>query len=355
MGLRRIILLALLLCSLSDPAPFIDGPVVGIPDQAALATVRADLIINMGYAGGTLPTTLPAVTTNVVNPLSGSGVTMVSRVDSYAFAMSNGQTNSAYFYVSNVSNNGQNIILNPGHQGTCDWSAFPSAYRMIPTLIGLLNAGYSVLAENMPNCGDVNAHHALFSTYADAMQYFVEPSVQAANYWDAHGGDGYYGIMGLSGGGWTTITVAAVDPRFKVSVSIAGFLPGIHFPDCGSSSSDAEQIDTDYYAIAGYLDQALMSGNGVGRQMLQILNIADDCCFGPAQWGSCASTYRKTWYQYTMAYRDELQSNPNGLQTSFDLVWDYSAVSHQISSFATALAVTTFDNGLIKLRPESKG
>jgi hypothetical protein len=225
---------------------------------------------------------------------------------------------------------------------------------MIPALIDLLNAGYSVLAENMPNCGDADAHNALFSSQADAMQYFVEPSVQAANYWDVHGGDGDYGIMGLSGGGWTTVTVAAVDPRFKISVSIAGFLPGIHFPDCGSSSSDAEQVDRGYYAIAGYLDQALMSGNGAGRQMLQILNVADDCCFGPAQWGSCESTYRQSWYQYTAAYRRELQRDPNGLKTSFDLVIDYSAVSHQISSFAAALAVRTFDNGFVKLHPQSE-
>jgi hypothetical protein len=347
MSLRSILLLALLLCGLSDPSPFIDRPVVSISDQAALAKVRTDLIVNMGYANGTLPTTLPAVTTNVDNPLSGSGVTMVSRVDRYSFAMSNGQTNSAYFYVSNVNNNGRNIILNPGHQRTCDWSALRPVHQIRQMLVDLLNAGYSVLAENMPNCGDPDAHNALFSTYADAMQYFVAPSVQAANYWDAQGGNGYYGIMGLSGGGWTTITVAAVDPRFKISVSIAGFLPGVHFPHCGYSTSDAEQSDADYYAIAGYLDQALMSGNGVGRRMLQILNIADDDCFGPAQWGYCESTYKQTWYQYTAAYRDELQSNPNGLQTSFDLVWDYSAVTHQISSFAAALAVKTFNDGLM--------
>jgi streptogramin lyase len=227
-------------------------------------------------------------------------------------------------------------------------------------MTGLLNAHYAVFAMNMPNsapgannCGDTSIHVTLFSTYGDsAMQLFVDPAVQAMNYWDAHGGHGYYGMMGLSGGGWTTNAVAAVDTRVLVAVSVAGWLPGIVFngtspTGCGVGAPDTEQQAVDYFTIAGYLDQALMGASGVGRAYLQILNVNDNCCFGPTQFSTCATQYGESWYAYTASYFRQVQSY-SLVPASFNFVADYCANQHQISSCALAQAIAEFNAYLVK-------
>ena len=111
----------------------------------------------------------------------------VARVDQYVASMSNGQSNTSNLYIASSPNNGRLVIINPGHQNTCDWTAFASGYRIQPVLQALLGAGYSVFAMNMPGCGSVSAHLVLFSSYGNtAMSYFLEPAVRAMNYWDGH-------------------------------------------------------------------------------------------------------------------------------------------------------------------------
>ena len=147
------------LCLLAHAAWAVDGIVPTIASPADIISRRTTLI-NQLWGASTLPGTLPTVTTGIANPFPSYNV---ARVDQYVASMSNGQTNTSNLYNANSPNNGRVVILNPGHQFTCDWTIFAPGYRMQPVLQALLEAGYSVYAMNMPNCGDTTAHQALFS------------------------------------------------------------------------------------------------------------------------------------------------------------------------------------------------
>ena len=149
-----------------------------------------------------------------------------------------------------------------------------SGYRIQPTLQSLLSAGFSVLAMNMPACGSWEVHDEIVTAFGlSAMQYFVVMAVQAMNYWDAHGSFREYDMIGLSGGGWTTTILAAMDPRIKKSFPVAGSMPGLIAVDPGDA--DDEQLWAPYYAVAGYLDHYIMGSAGVLCSQVQILNYND--------------------------------------------------------------------------------
>ena len=118
-----------------------------ITSAADIAT-RRNTLVNQVWGTVTFPTTLPNVMQNIGNSFPGYNI---ARVDRYVASMSNGQTNTSDFYLANSPNNNRVVILNPGHQGTCDWTAFSAGYRVKPVLQALLAAGYSVFAMNMPN------------------------------------------------------------------------------------------------------------------------------------------------------------------------------------------------------------
>jgi dienelactone hydrolase len=83
-------------------------------------------------------------------------------------------------------------------------------------------------------------------------------------------------VSGLSGGGWQTITISALDPRVTFCNPVAGYSSvhtRAHFPrDLG----DSEQAPCDLATIADYTHlTALLAGRGA----LLTFNEADDCCF----------------------------------------------------------------------------
>jgi dienelactone hydrolase len=86
------------------------------------------------------------------------------------------------------------------------------------------------------------------------------------------------GMTGLSGGGWQTIILSALDERVSVSVPVAGFssnrtrLEVNQFGDLG----DPEQFPTDMY---DGLDLPHLVGLRAPRPTLLIYNAEDDACF----------------------------------------------------------------------------
>lgn len=84
------------------------------------------------------------------------------------------------------------------------------------------------------------------------------------------------GVTGLSGGGWQTITLSALDPRVALANPVAGYSSYrtrlYHFKDLGES----EQTPSDLAALADYTHlTALMAP----RPLLLTYNSKDECCF----------------------------------------------------------------------------
>jgi len=83
-------------------------------------------------------------------------------------------------------------------------------------------------------------------------------------------------MTGLSGGGWQTIVLSALDERITHSIPVAGYMSmklRLNFiPDIG----DYEQLPPD---LGLYGDYQLLTAMVAPRPMLQILNERDECCF----------------------------------------------------------------------------
>jgi dienelactone hydrolase len=87
-------------------------------------------------------------------------------------------------------------------------------------------------------------------------------------------------VTGLSGGGWQTIVIAALDTRVKAMAPNAGF-SGLELRvDHAGSIGDPEQNPPDLAAIADY---PLLTAAFAPRPVLLIYNARDDCCFPAAR------------------------------------------------------------------------
>lgn len=86
-------------------------------------------------------------------------------------------------------------------------------------------------------------------------------------------------VSGLSGGGWQTIIISALDPRVTLSNPVAGYSSfktrARNFSDLG----DSEQTPVDLAAAADY---AHLTAMRAPRPTLLTYNASDDCCFRAA-------------------------------------------------------------------------
>lgn len=87
------------------------------------------------------------------------------------------------------------------------------------------------------------------------------------------------GMTGLSGGGWQTILLSALDERIAASIPVAGFSSVVSRLERGSDIGDVEQNPTDFYL---HNDYTFLTALLAPRPALLIYNAEDDCCFrGP--------------------------------------------------------------------------
>jgi dienelactone hydrolase len=86
------------------------------------------------------------------------------------------------------------------------------------------------------------------------------------------------GVTGLSGGGWQTIVISALDARVTLSVPVAGYTSMQGRVECHlpNDIGDLEQCPPDLTTVIDYQPMTAMVAP---HPMLQILNEHDDCCF----------------------------------------------------------------------------
>ena len=197
-----------------------------------------------------------------------------------------------YLFLPKNSNN-ELVIYHQGHSGD-----FISGND---TIAFFINEGYSVLALSMPLLGmnnqpiiDLNEFgkmkftnhrhlHLLESSDFSPVKFFVEPIGVSLNYLDENFNFNSYHMLGISGGGWTTVLFSAIDDRISQNYSVAGSFPMFMRSD-SKNIGDYEQMIPELYSIANYLELYTMGSFGDERKLTLIYNEFDPCCFSGSEY-----------------------------------------------------------------------
>ena len=297
--------------------------IIGIETREDL-TYKKDSLIKYIWKDQ-MPTELPtSIEENFIDD-NFSDLKNLKQLDKITIEMEYGVNSIAYFFIPHESNN-KLIIYHHGHAG--DFILEKN------TLAFFLNNGYSIVGFNMPLKGMNNQpvietsdfgpikfiSHKQFplleSSKFSPMKYFVEPIVLSLNYIDEkYDYDSYY-MIGLSGGGWTTVLYSAIDERISQTYSVAGSYP-LYLRYDAKNLGDYEQINPNLYRIANNLELYVMGSYGDDRKLIQIFNKYDTCCFDGELYQS---------------YEDEVKRTVSNLQKGkFKIYLDDSHKGHKIS------------------------
>lgn len=310
------------------------------------ATKRNQLIYFIWGRDG-FPSGLPTASLNIPAPVS--GLPNLSRVDMLTVNMNHSgfdESNITHHYIPKRKNN-RLVILMHGHG--CSFDDMPAdptsdaGYGLERTLSTLLKEGFSVLTAYMPHmrpgqCEDIS-HATLMArslTTGNPLRWFMGHLAVSMNYLKTKSAaDGFpiyrdYSMVGLSGGGWSTVLYAALDPTIKVSIPVSGSIP--LYLRSGGSVGDTEQFLAAFYSIAGYPDLYVLGSSGADRRQVQVLNRLDTCCFGQAQHNAAAhgpwDTAMRTVETNVRTGLFNMSPSGNGF---FRLEIDEAATEHTIS------------------------
>ena len=87
------------------------------------------------------------------------------------------------------------------------------------------------------------------------------------------------GVTGLSGGGWQTIVLSALDERVRVAVPVAGYASYLSRLEQLKDVGDIEQNATDMFS---FIDYTHLTAMRAPRPTLLVYNAEDSCCFRAA-------------------------------------------------------------------------
>ena len=250
----------------------------------------------------------------------------LKQINQFEIEMEYGLKSISYMFIPESSNN-QLIIYHQGHSG-----GFENGKE---TIQKLLEQDYSVLAFSMPLLGYNNQpvvetddfgfiklinHNSLRLIESDEfspIKYFIHPILVSLNYVEKEFNFDSYHMVGLSGGGWTTVLYSAIDERISKSFPVAGTMP-IFLRYETQNFGDYEQTLPELYRIANYLELYIMGSHGNARVQYQINNKYDPCCFSGNQ---------------SLSYEYFIQTKLTNLGTGqFFVIIDDSHEKHMIST-----------------------
>jgi hypothetical protein len=320
-----------------------DDREIRIQNQADIYKKRLEIIKAIWNADQIPQRTNVMVTPGIPSPLNPSKY--VKKVDKFEIPVqlaSGPDTvkDLAYFFVP-VKRKNRLVMICPGHTCTIKTQPGKSQIRVEETIIGLLRSGFDVLSVYMPHVSETNCnlkHCDIMNTDLGienhkptyGLRLFLDPTIVSLNYLLQQNKYKDVNMVGLSGGGWTTNLIAAIDPRIEYSFSVAGSTP--LFYRGKSSIGDIEQFIPQLYRdIAGYPDLYILGAYGKGRKQVQILNSKDDCCFGIKQ-----HKPGREYYEDMRTYEKNVSDRLTSLQAKgqYYLVIDEIAPNHQISEYA---------------------
>jgi hypothetical protein len=322
------------------PAEPIAQPVADLIDlrtPADLAT-RRERMTEFLWGTSVLPSTVPEVINQAETdegflPVAGAVEHTVLRL-----RMEYGLDSIAY-ELHPASPNGDVVIFHEGHLG---WT--PSGRAVIENLLA---RGYTVVAMAMPLTGpnsrpvvsltrigtiQLLSHNQLALLQPQAghpVKYFIEPVVAVLNHLEQRFGSAGVSMVGVSGGGWTTIFTAALDTRIRTSVPVAGSYPIYVRAASPRDWGDFEQVVPELYRISNYLELYVLGASGPGRRQVKVVNEFDPCCFAGRWWEG---------YHETVSAR--VQALGPG---SFEVLLDSTHVEHMLSPAALQWVVNRIE------------
>lgn len=209
-------------------------------------------------------------------------------IDEFLIEMEYGVNSKAYLFLPEVETRSL-VVYHQGHDG--------DFYHGKETIQFLLNNNFAVLAFSMPLTGQnsnpvidlehfgkfrLNYHDDLIYLESEdfsPLKFFFEPISSSLNYLEHNYSFNHYYMVGISGGGWVTGVYSALDPRIEKSFPVAATAPIFLRLNNPANFGDYEQRVPNFYRIANYLEQYVMSSYGKDREQLQIFNKHDPCCF----------------------------------------------------------------------------
>lgn len=196
--------------------------------------------------------------------------------------------------------NGEVVVYHQGHGGG------PQLGREMT--LALVGRGYEVLALAMPLVGGDAAEritwpngrtqpipsktHAFLGTLPRPFRFFLAPVRVAIDY-ALSAGPKPVSMVGISGGGWTTVVYAALDPRVRSSYPVAGTLPMYLRRGVARDEGDWEQQAPALYRRVSYMDLYVLGATGRGRRQVQFFNEFDSCCFAGRRFRTYVPSVRR--------------------------------------------------------------
>ena len=261
----------------------------------------------------------------------------LKRIDRLTVEMEYGINSISYLFIPEKSNE-KLILYHQGHGG--DFILGKNTIQFF------LDRNFTVLASTMPLVGMNNqpiveidglgkmkliSHEQLRLLEANnfnPMKIFLDPIRINLNFIEMEYDFKQYSMIGLSGGGWTTVIYSAIDERISDSFSVAGSMPfylRVNDRDIG----DYEQTNIDLYQNVNYLELYVLSAYGDGRKHIQIFNKNDPCCFS----GNGYETYE-------FIIKDKISQLGNG---DFQVFVDDTHNEHKISDTSLEYIIKNID------------
>ena len=261
----------------------------------------------------------------------------LSRIDRLTVEIEYGVSSVSYLFIPERSNE-KLILYHQGHGG--------DFLLGMETIQFFLDRNFTVVAMAMPLLGmnnqpiveidglgqiKLNSHNQLRlleTKNFNPMKLFVDPIQINLNFLDKEYNFKQYSMIGLSGGGWTTVVYSAIDERISNSFSVGGSMP-IYLRIDERDMGDYEQTNIDLYQNVNYLELYVLGAYGDDRKHVQIFNKNDPCCYS----GNGYETYE-------LVIKDKMLQLGKG---NFQIFVDDTHNEHKISDTAREFILKTIN------------
>lgn len=287
------------------------------------------IMVNIVFGTSQLPEHLPDSVFEITDTLYNS-ISNLKMIEQFTIIQKYNIQSKGYIFKPKDDNH-RLFIYHQGHMGD-----FILGKHVIEYFV---NKGFTVYAFSMPLFGKNNdpivtvknigtfkltdddmESHELMKFLDNPISFFVNPIVTMINYAKSKDFKDI-AMCGISGGGWTTTIVSALDTRINYSFPVAGTYPMyIKLNSPSNSYGDFEQVYPPLYKKVSYMDMYVLGATGKNRFQVQMLNLHDPCCF--------QGTYFK---HYESFIKEKVNDFGNG---SFEVISDIENIEHRISEFS---------------------